>query len=120
MSNPYYNEHERNMENPWYKKGFEYVFDHYGVPEKPSEELIRLRKKEIKDHDIKIEYEKKIQLIKRERFLLNSEIKNLKKARLALQNSRRYYKQKYEYNKPIVDDFKSTWFYKLFRRNNER
>ena len=39
-----YFEHERNMEHPMYKKGFQYVFDHYGVPRLPSEELIDLRK----------------------------------------------------------------------------
>jgi len=38
-----YFEHERNMEHPMYKKGFQYVFDHYGVPRLPSEELLDLR-----------------------------------------------------------------------------
>ena len=32
-----YFEHERNMEHPMYKKGFQYVFDHYGVPRLPHE-----------------------------------------------------------------------------------
>ena len=36
-------EHEKDMEHPMYKKGFQYVFDHYGVPRLPSEELIDLR-----------------------------------------------------------------------------
>tara|TARA_Y100001951_G_C11263795_1_gene254205 strand:+ start:755 stop:1114 length:360 start_codon:yes stop_codon:yes gene_type:complete len=36
-------EHEKNMEHPMYRKGFQYVFDHYGVPRLPSEELIDLR-----------------------------------------------------------------------------
>ena len=36
-------EHEKNMEHPMYRKGFQYVFDHYSVPRLPSEELIELR-----------------------------------------------------------------------------
>ena len=41
-------EHEKNMEHPMYRKGFQYVFDHYGVPRLPSEELIELREKHSK------------------------------------------------------------------------
>tara|TARA_R100000655_G_scaffold46552_1_gene83517 strand:+ start:589 stop:972 length:384 start_codon:yes stop_codon:yes gene_type:complete len=49
MKDPF--EHEKNMEHPMYKKGFQYVFDHYGVPRLPSEELIDLRKKYSKVFD---------------------------------------------------------------------
>ena len=51
-------EHEKNMEHPMYKKGFQYVFDHYGVPRLPSEELIDLRKKYSKLFDEYKEYQK--------------------------------------------------------------
>jgi chromosome segregation ATPase len=51
-------EHEKNMEHPMYKKGFQYVFDHYGVPRLPSEELIDLRKKYNKLFD---EYKKHLE-----------------------------------------------------------
>jgi septal ring factor EnvC (AmiA/AmiB activator) len=50
-------EHEKNMEHPMYKKGFQYVFDHYGVPRLPSEELIDLRKKYSKLSDEYKEYQ---------------------------------------------------------------
>jgi len=51
-------EHEKNMEDPMYKKGFQYVFDHYGVPRLPSEELIDLRKRYSKLSDEYKEYQK--------------------------------------------------------------
>lgn len=56
MKDPF--EHEKNMEHPMYKKGFQYVFDHYGVPRLPSEELIDLRKKYSKVFDEYKEYQK--------------------------------------------------------------
>ena len=56
MKDPF--EHEKNMEHPMYKKGFQYVFDHYGVPRLPSEELIDLRKKYSKIFDEYKEYQK--------------------------------------------------------------
>ena len=56
MKDPF--EHEKNMEHPMYKKGFQYVFDHYGVPRLPSEELIDLRKKYSKLFDEYKEYQK--------------------------------------------------------------
>ena len=56
MKDPF--EHEKNMEHPMYKKGFQYVFDHYGVPRLPSEELIELRKKYNKISDEYKEYQK--------------------------------------------------------------
>ena len=56
MKDPF--EHEKNMEHPMYKKGFQYVFDHYGVPRLPSEELIDLRKKYNKLFDEYKEYQK--------------------------------------------------------------
>ena len=56
MKDPF--EHEKNMEHPMYKKGFQYVFDHYGVPRLPSEELIELRKKYSKLFDEYKEYQK--------------------------------------------------------------
>ena len=56
MKDPF--EHEKNMEHPMYKKGFQYVFDHYGVPRLPSEELIDLRKKYSKVSDEYKEYQK--------------------------------------------------------------
>tara|TARA_R100000664_G_scaffold33611_1_gene51227 strand:+ start:747 stop:1133 length:387 start_codon:yes stop_codon:yes gene_type:complete len=57
MSNKLW-EHEKNMEHPMYKKGFQYVFDHYGVPRLPSEELINLRKRYSKLSDEYKEYQK--------------------------------------------------------------
>ena len=51
-------EHEKNMEHPMYKKGFQYVFDHYGVPRWPSEELIDLKKRYSKLSDEYKEYQK--------------------------------------------------------------
>ena len=56
MKDPF--EHEKNMEHPMYKKGFQYVFDHYGVPRLPSEELIDLRKRYSKLSDEYKEYQK--------------------------------------------------------------
>ena len=56
MKDPF--EHEKNMEHPMYKKGFQYVFDHYGVTRLPSEELIDLRKKYSKVFDEYKEYQK--------------------------------------------------------------
>ena len=56
MSNKLW-EHERNMEHPMYKKGFQYVFDHYGVPRLPSEELIDLKEKYSKLSDEYKEYQ---------------------------------------------------------------
>jgi septal ring factor EnvC (AmiA/AmiB activator) len=55
MKDPF--EHEKNMEHPMYKKGFQYVFDHYGVPRLPSEELIDLRKRYSKLSDEYKEYQ---------------------------------------------------------------
>ena len=52
-------EHEKNMEHPMYKKGFQYVFDHYGVPRLPSEELIDLKKRYSKLSDEYKEYQEK-------------------------------------------------------------
>ena len=56
MKDPF--EHEKNMEHPMYKKGFQYVFDHYGVPRLPSEELIDLKKRYSKLSDEYKEYQK--------------------------------------------------------------
>jgi len=96
-------EHEKNMEHPMYKKGFQYVFDHYGVPEKPSEELIRLKKKlNLRKETIKI---------------LN-EIKNnnitLIKINSKLDLSRNYYKKTLNKLRTKHKILTSKWYVKLF------
>ena len=96
-------EHEKNMEHPMYKKGFQYVFDHYGVPEKPSEELIRLKKElNLRKETIKILNEKKnnnITLIK-----INSK----------LELSRNYYKKTLNKLRAKHKILTSKWYVKLF------
>jgi len=96
-------EHEKNMEHPMYKKGFQYVFDHYGVPEKPSEELIRL-KKELK--------------LRKETIEILNEIKNnnitLIEINSKLDLSRNYYKKTLNKLRAKHKVLTSKWYVKLF------
>ena len=96
-------EHEKNMEHPMYKKGFQYVFDHYGVPEKPSEELIRLRK-ELK--------------LRKETIEILNEIKNnnitLIEINSKLDLSRNYYKKTLNKLRTKHKILTSKWYVKLF------
>ena len=96
-------EHEKNMEHPMYKKGFQYVFDHYGVPEKPSEELIRL-KKELK--------------LRKETIEILNEIKNnnitLIEINSKLDLSRNYYKKTLNKLRAKHKILTSKWYVKLF------
>ena len=96
-------EHEKNMEHPMYKKGFQYVFDHYGVPEKPSEELIRL-KKELN--------------LKKETIKILNEIKNnnitLIEINSKLDLSRNYYKKTLNKLRTKHRILTSKWYVKLF------
>ena len=96
-------EHEKNMEHPMYKKGFQYVFDHYGVPEKPSEELIRL-KKELK--------------LRKETIEILNEIKNnnitLIEINSKLDLSRNYYKKTLNKLRTKHKILTSKWYVKLF------
>jgi|TARA_R110002073_G_scaffold113093_5_gene250094 hypothetical protein len=96
-------EHEKNMEHPMYKKGFQYVFDHYGVPEKPSEELIRL-KKELN--------------LRKETIKILNEIKNnnitLIKINSKLDLSRNYYKKTLNKLRTKHKILTSKWYVKLF------
>ena len=96
-------EHEKNMEHPMYKKGFQYVFDHYGVPEKPSEELIRL-KKELN--------------LRKETIKILNEIKNnnitLIKINSKLDLSRNYYKKTLNKLRAKHKVLTSKWYVKLF------
>tara|TARA_R110002074_G_scaffold396621_1_gene586210 strand:+ start:5480 stop:5812 length:333 start_codon:yes stop_codon:yes gene_type:complete len=96
-------EHEKNMEHPMYKKGFQYVFDHYGVPEKPSEELIRL-KKELN--------------LRKETIKILNEIKNnnitLIKINSKLDLSRNYYKKTLNKLRAKHKILTSKWYVKLF------
>ena len=96
-------EHEKNMEHPMYKKGFQYVFDHYGVPEKPSEELIRL-KKELN--------------LRKETIKIFNEIKNnnitLIEINSKLDLSRNYYKKTLNKLRAKHKILTSKWYVKLF------
>jgi|TARA_R110002072_G_scaffold133856_1_gene274397 hypothetical protein len=96
-------EHEKNMEHPMYKKGFQYVFDHYGVPEKPSEELIRL-KKELN--------------LRKETIKILNEIKNnnitLIEINSKLDLSRNYYKKTLNKLRTKHKILTSKWYVKLF------
>lgn len=96
-------EHEKNMEHPMYKKGFQYVFDHYGVPEKPSEELIRL-KKELK--------------LRKETIKILNKIKNnnitLIEINSKLDLSRNYYKKTLNKLRAKHKVLTSKWYVKLF------
>jgi len=96
-------EHEKNMEHPMYKKGFQYVFDHYGVPEKPSEELIRL-KKELN--------------LRKETIKILNEIKNnnitLIEINSKLDLSRNYYKKTLNKLRTKHRILTSKWYVKLF------
>tara|TARA_R110002050_G_scaffold110379_3_gene222520 strand:+ start:17888 stop:18220 length:333 start_codon:yes stop_codon:yes gene_type:complete len=96
-------EHEKNMEHPMYKKGFQYVFDHYGVPEKPSEELIRL-KKELN--------------LRKETIKIFNEIKNnnitLIEINSKLDLSRNYYKKTLNKLRTKHKILTSKWYVKLF------
>jgi len=96
-------EHEKNMEHSMYKKGFQYVFDHYGVPEKPSEELIRLRKE--------------LNLRKKTIKILNK-IKNnnttLIEINSKLNLSRNYYKKTLNKLRTKHKVLTSKWYVKLF------
>ena len=96
-------EHEKNMEHPMYKKGFQYVFDHYGVPEKPSEELIRL-KKELN--------------LRKETIKILNEIKNnnitLIEINSKLDLSRNYYKKTLNKLRTKHKILTSKWYIKLF------
>ena len=95
--------HEKNMEHPMYKKGFQYVFDHYGVPEAPSEELIRL-KKELK--------------LRKETIEILNEIKNnnitLIEINSKLDLSRNYYKKTLNKLRTKHKVLTSKWYVKLF------
>ena len=95
--------HEKDMEQPMYKKGFQYVFDHYGVPEDPSEELIRLRK-ELK--------------LRKETIEILNEIKNnnitLIEINSKLDLSRNYYKKTLTKLRAKHKVLTSKWYVKLF------
>ena len=95
--------HEKDMEHPMYKKGFQYVFDHYGVPEDPSEELIRL-KKELN--------------LRKETIKIFNEIKNnnitLIEINSKLDLSRNYYKKTLTKLRAKHKVLTSKWYVKLF------
>jgi hypothetical protein len=100
-------EHEKNMEHPMYKKGFQYVFDHYGVPEKPSEELIRLRKKR------KL-IMRRLTTIENNNITLKKELDNLSEINFKLNLSRNYYKKTLNRLRIKHKTLTSKWYVKLF------
>ena len=103
-------EHEKNMEHPMYKKGFQYVFDHYGVPEKPSEELIRLRKElKLRKETLKLYNE-----IKNTNITLIKEADNILKVNSKLDLSRNYYKKTLTKLRAKHKVLTSKWYVKLF------
>ena len=102
-------EHEKNMENPMYRKGFQYVFDHYGVTRLPHE----------KYQDTLEKLNKSLKLLKEERLLmlkLEVENENLVKTLKATRSSWYYQTSVTKKLRKQIKDVKSKWYLKPFNK----
>jgi len=104
-----YFEHERNMEHPMYKKGFQYVFDHYGVPRLPHE----------KYQDTLEMLNKSLKLLKENRLLmlkLEEENENLVKTLKATRSSWYYQTSVTKKLRKQIKAVKLKWYLKPFNK----